>query len=374
MNLRSAVPGSFGERIKGPHHLAIRDLSFSLSRGESIGIIGPNGAGKSTLLKLAAQVSRPTTGRITRKGRLASLIELGVGFHPDLTGRENVRFSAAVLGMGRREVLARQEEIIEFAGVRDFIDTPVKRYSSGMLARLGFSVAAHLDAEIVAVDEVLSVGDAAFQKRAFSRMATLKAEGAALLFVTHNLWIVPEVCQRVLRLEAGALKDQGPPRVVIDRYRASVYERGDVSDVQSSQIVIQQLKAPARASNHEPVEIRLQIDVREAISPGRLVLAIERLDGFLCASSEMVAGPEMLAIPGRHVVHGRFERIPLVPGLYVLRATISEFGEGPVVHEQSAVQIEICGSDREGDTYGVAVLEADWTGHPLTEPGRSNPS
>lgn len=223
MNWRQALPGRLG-RTPPQGHRALDGVSLEVAGGESVGIIGENGAGKSTLLKLVARVIAPTRGFVYTRGRVASLIELGVGFHPDLTGAHNVRFAGAILGMGSSEVRRRYDEIVAFAGMEKFMATPVKRYSSGMLARLGFAVASHVDADILVLDEVLSVGDAAFQRQCHDRITELRRSGVSVLFVSHNLGLVPKLCERLVRLQGGRIVDEGAPSAVIDRYEAAVLQ------------------------------------------------------------------------------------------------------------------------------------------------------
>ncbi|HKR10042.1 MAG TPA: ABC transporter ATP-binding protein, partial [Gemmatimonadaceae bacterium] len=196
----------------------LNDISFELKKGETLGIIGHNGAGKSTMLKHLSGIMEPTRGSIEVHGRLSALIEVGAGFHPDLTGRENVYLNGVILGMSRAEVKRKFDEIVEFAGLEDFIDTPVKRYSSGMFARLGFSVAAHLEPDILVVDEVLSVGDFAFQRKGLEKMRAVARSGATVIFVSHNLQAVAEFCQRGLLLEKGRVIADGPTDQVVRRY------------------------------------------------------------------------------------------------------------------------------------------------------------
>ena len=202
---------------------AVKNVSFQVTRGETLGIIGPNGAGKSTVLKLLSKITVPTSGEITINGRLSALIEVGSGFHPELTGRENIYLSGSILGMRRREITERLDSIIEFAGVRGFIDTPVKRYSSGMYVRLGFSIAAHLQPNILLLDEVLAVGDAAFQAKCYERIRTLRERGTTIVFISHDLNAVEFLCDRALLLSSGEIAADGLSRDVIGQYEEMVY-------------------------------------------------------------------------------------------------------------------------------------------------------
>jgi lipopolysaccharide transport system ATP-binding protein len=197
---------------------ALKDVSFEVSRGEAFGVIGHNGAGKSTVLKHLSGLMRPTRGRVVVHGRLSALIEVGAGFHPDLTGRENVFLNGVILGMRKAEVQRKFDEIVAFSGLEEFIDTPVKRYSSGMFARLGFSVAAHLDPDILVIDEVLSVGDFVFQRKGLEKMKSIMESGATIIFVSHNLKAVAGLCQRALLLDHGTVAAIGPTSEVIHQY------------------------------------------------------------------------------------------------------------------------------------------------------------
>lgn len=202
---------------------ALRDISFEVERGEVIGIVGRNGAGKSTLLKVLSRITEPTEGKVLLNGRVGSLLEVGTGFHPELTGRENIYLSGAVLGMRREEINRKFNEIVHFAEVEKFLDTPVKRYSSGMYVRLAFSVAAHLEPEILLVDEVLAVGDASFQKKCLGKMGDVANQGRTVLFVSHNMIAVQNLCQRVLWINEGRLQQDGRTNEVISNYFSLSY-------------------------------------------------------------------------------------------------------------------------------------------------------
>jgi len=197
---------------------ALKDLTFEVKQGEILGIIGKNGAGKSTLLKLLSKVTGPTTGSIKVKGRIASLLEVGTGFHPELTGRENVFLNGAILGMTKPEISSKLDEIVDFSGCAKYIDTPVKRYSSGMMVRLGFAVAAHLEPEILIVDEVLAVGDAEFQKKAIEKMKNVAGTGRTILFVSHNMVAINNLCDRAIMLDKGEIVADGKTSDIVDFY------------------------------------------------------------------------------------------------------------------------------------------------------------
>jgi homopolymeric O-antigen transport system ATP-binding protein len=211
----------FGETI-----LALDDVNFRVHRGEALGIIGRNGAGKSTLLKILSRVTAPTAGKVKVKGRIGSLLEVGTGFHPELTGRENVFLNGAILGMKKVEVQRKFDEIVDFAGVEKFIDTPVKRYSSGMYVRLAFAVAAHLETEILIVDEVLAVGDAEFQKKCLGKMGNVADEGRTVLFVSHNMTAIQNLCNKALWINNGQIQKEGLPKEIIDSY-LSIYRKSN---------------------------------------------------------------------------------------------------------------------------------------------------
>lgn len=212
---------------------ALKDISFSVEKGEAIGIIGANGAGKSTLLKILSQITPPTEGEIIMRGRVASLLEVGTGFHPELTGRENIYLNGSILGMSKKEIEKKFDEIVEFSGVEKFLDTPVKRYSSGMKVRLAFSVAAHLEPEILIVDEVLAVGDAEFQKKCLGKMKDVTTGGRTILFVSHNMGAVQNLCDRCILLNDGKTAMNGKTSDVISEYfinsRKSVIRKKEIS-------------------------------------------------------------------------------------------------------------------------------------------------
>jgi ABC-type polysaccharide/polyol phosphate transport system ATPase subunit len=231
-SLREAVNGIF-QSAPAKLHWAVKDVSFALQPGEAMGVIGPNGAGKTTILKLLSKVSSPTSGDIRVRGRLSALIELGAGFHPDLTGRENVYLNGAILGMRRSDIKARFDQIVDFAGIGKYLDTPVKRYSSGMYARLGFAIAAHVDPEVLLVDEVLAVGDYAFQLKCHARMDELRRNGTSLILVAHNLEVIRQVCDRGLVMYRGENVFQGSAAEAVITYSDILRKAAREAGVQS---------------------------------------------------------------------------------------------------------------------------------------------
>lgn len=229
--LRDAIVGAFNvstyQRSDVETLWALRDVSFEVQRGEVVGIIGRNGAGKSTLLKILSRITEPTKGRVVLNGRVGSLLEVGTGFHPELTGRENIYLNGAILGMKRAEIERKFDEIVEFSEIEKFLDTPVKHYSSGMYVRLAFAVAAHLEPEILVVDEVLAVGDSAFQRKCLGKMGDVAKEGLTVLFVSHNMIAVQTLCQRAFWLDAGRLNAQGTVGSIVATYlRSGMNEDG----------------------------------------------------------------------------------------------------------------------------------------------------
>ena len=218
-SLRGSLQGVFNRKsAQGDEFIALNDVSFDIKKGDIVGIIGKNGAGKSTLLKILSQITKPTTGRIEINGRIASLLEVGTGFHPELTGRENIYLNGTILGMSRNEVKSKFDEIVVFSGIEKFVDTPVKHYSSGMYVRLAFSVAAHLEPEILIIDEVLAVGDAEFQTKCLGKMKDVAAEGRTVIFVTHDMSALKSLCPKSMLLEDGKTSCFGETKEIVEKY------------------------------------------------------------------------------------------------------------------------------------------------------------
>ena len=324
-------------RRSGPGEIvwALRDVDLEVREGEVLGVIGRNGSGKTTLLKVLSRITEPTTGRVELRGRVGSLLEVGTGFHPELTGRENVYLSGAILGMGRREIDRKLDEIVAFSGVGAFLDTPVKRYSTGMHLRLGFSVAAHLDPEILLVDEVLAVGDAEFRRRCLEKMDQVATGGRTVLFVSHNLAAVRKLCHRGVLLERGRLVADGSP---VEAIRA--YSELDALEDSSEDPLEDGAGLPSAAAGREPLAVRrLRVDgghgevlqagapweigctvvVAEAMAHLSLAVALSDEEGRLVLYSRLESATEPeLAAPGHHAVRLSLPPIHLAPGLYSL--------------------------------------------------------
>jgi ABC-type polysaccharide/polyol phosphate transport system ATPase subunit len=358
---------------------ALNDVSFRVESGEVLGIIGPNGAGKSTILKLLSQVTFPTRGHIRTRGRLAALIELGAGFHPDLSGRENIYLNGAILGLKRWEIDAQFSDIVEFAGLEKFIDTPVKRYSSGMYVRLAFAIAAHIKAELLLIDEVLSVGDMAFQQKCLTKMNQLRDSGATIVFISHNMWSVNTFCKRALLLRAGQIEAEGDPDEVIQIYRRQESEglllRSDGAHISDdagsgsqngahgpvSETVITQVELLNKAGQPEQafdasdhLLIRTHYVAPNRIETPLFIIRIRRADGVICCSltnrdEDDFAQP---SIHGRGTCEARIGPLQLVPDIYTVEAHIVD-GEQPITYARSSretfhVEGHVSGPDHAG--------------------------
>lgn len=262
-SFRQALGGIFRKKNNAKaSFLAVDNLNFTINKGEVVGIIGKNGAGKSTLLKLLSQITKPTEGTIRINGRVASLLEVGTGFHPELTGRENIFLNGTILGMTRAEVSRKFDEIVAFSGVEKFIDTPVKHYSSGMYVRLAFSVAAHLEPEILIIDEVLAVGDAEFQQKCLGKMKSIAGEGRTVIFVSHNLAAVKELCQKGIVIEKGKLVFHGESSAAIQAYQLS---HGSQSHYENKTVTTDKTAVKAIALCNQALQHCTEFTVNEPI-------------------------------------------------------------------------------------------------------------
>jgi lipopolysaccharide transport system ATP-binding protein len=359
---------------------ALRDVSFEIERGDSVGLIGTNGAGKSTTLKLISRIIQPTSGQIIVNGRVTALLELGAGFHPELSGRDNIFLNGAVMGLSRRQVNQRIDQIIDFAEIEDFIDVPVKDYSSGMFARLGFSVAVHLDPDILLVDEVLSVGDAAFQQKCNERMAQLRQNGITILFVSHSADAVLRTCAKALWLDHGTLRAAGEAKTVTDAYHEQVVERAtrryqhvDGSDRGGSgkaRIVrfelLNSLSEPiVTTQTNQTLIFRFHYHARTRIANPLFGLAVHHVltNAHMAGPNNTMAPFDIPFIEGDGYVDYRIDRVPLLPGDYNITAVIYDY-EGIHPHDIwiNALRLRVVsGGTRE--KYGLIALEGNWAHH-----------
>jgi len=308
---------------------ALKDVSFEVKRGEVVGIIGRNGAGKSTLLKILSRITKPTSGRARIYGRVGSLLEVGTGFHGELTGRENIYLSGAILGMRKREIDRKFDEIVAFAEIEKFIDTPVKRYSSGMYVRLAFAVAAHLEPEILLVDEVLAVGDAAFQKKCLGKMGDVAKEGRTVLFVSHNMGAVRQLCDRAIRMDAGHVVADDDVETVIAKYMAWASQGFVQTGIESEYLKIEQVILRDEGGNPknvfspgESVIVEIQFFAKCLIKKPNFWIGISSQFGPLFGASMLLDGhnPETIQGEGRLVCV--FRKPLLLPQTYTVRVGV----------------------------------------------------
>jgi homopolymeric O-antigen transport system ATP-binding protein len=339
---------------------ALRDVSFTVSPGEVVGIIGANGAGKSTLLKILARITEPTVGEAMVYGRVGSLLEVGTGFHPDLSGRENVYLNGAILGMTRKEIARKFDEIVAFSEVEEFLDTPVKHYSTGMHLRLAFAIAAHLEPEILIVDEVLAVGDARFQKRCLGRMDSVAREGRTILFVSHNLDAVQRLCSRCLHIDKGTVLRDGPVNAVVSAYRSASAERPgpdrwiDLTAAERQGSGAAQFtgarfsSGPSDASGDPypfgPLQFDLQIDSDRDRTVQSVAVVIRTQSGTKLVNTDSASlGIPVHLTAGRNVMTIRIATLNLNPGVYTVGLWLaSSIARATLIdHVESAFDIEV---------------------------------
>jgi lipopolysaccharide transport system ATP-binding protein len=346
---------------------ALRDVSFQVGEGEVFGIIGRNGAGKSTLLKILSRITSPTAGRAMMLGRVASLLEVGTGFHPDLTGRENVLLNGMLLGMPRSEIEQAFERIVEFASIGPYIDTPIKRYSSGMQLRLAFAVAAHLAADIMIVDEVLAVGDAEFQAKCTSAMRDAAGHGRTTLFVSHNMAAIESLCSRAILLDRGAVVATGTARDVVHQYLTGVHRDSDQGDYESPEedrtraLHIHRVRVHGPAGGAvvqgEDLHVVLELHVRQRVRRVQCVIWITTLEGSpVCALSNGDYREEWDLAPGAYRVLVRLPEVRLLPRGYVTTVqAVLDWGAERLDEVRDAVRFHVQGRDVLGT--GIALLE-----------------
>jgi len=305
---------------------AVRDVSFDVRRGEALGIIGANGAGKSTILKLLAGITTPTVGRIVVHGRLAALLEVGAGFHPELTGRENAYLNGSILGMRRREIAAKLPAIVDFAEVSRFLDVPLKYYSSGMYVRLGFSIAAHLDPDILLIDEVLAVGDLSFQRKCLQRIEELKRAGCTIIFISHDLGAVERLCDRAVLMRRGQTAGTGAPAEMIALYQQIIAEAAAEDftasrERRAAEITYFEFRGSGRDGRTEfrtgePLMVRMDWAASEDVSDVIFYVYFYTQDNVLCTQLTSEDGPRVDLRQGKGYVEFTCPELTLPPGIY----------------------------------------------------------
>jgi lipopolysaccharide transport system ATP-binding protein len=344
---RATLLNSFGKMFRPSAHKpteqeilwALRDISFTLSEGESLALIGRNGAGKSTILKLLANISRPTSGQVGIHGRVSALIELGSGFHPDLSGRENIYLNGTILGLRHHDIRRRFDEIVAFSEIERFIDTPVKRYSSGMVVRLGFAVAACIEPDILLVDEVLAVGDASFRQKCLQRIQSLVAAGTSIIFVSHNLYMVQAVCPLALYIESGQIKQRGKTAEIINMYERDLHEErarkyecahtteaSVMTDVQILQIEVLDEDGVSQVEfvSNQAVEIHVEYEAYQTNGAANAVVRIVRTDGLTCCMMRTALDDASISVQqGKGAFAVLVKPLQLIGGTYFVDVEIT---------------------------------------------------
>jgi len=370
------------KQIDGDHFWALREVNLEVKQGEILGIIGKNGAGKSTLLKILSRVTAPSRGNIKIKGRIASLLEVGTGFHPELTGRENIFMNGAILGMSKREINAKLDEIIDFSGVEVFVDTPVKRYSSGMYVRLAFAVAAHLEPEILVIDEVLAVGDAEFQKKCLGKMQDVSREGRTVFFVSHNMGAVRNLCSRAIVMKDGSLLSDGPIEEIIDQYLSLDDTVGHVGEIEWDEdnapscedLSLEgiRLLGPGKKvfpvyDVTKPIDVEIRINVKRKIRGMRMVLSLLTADNvhiFSSTNHNEISGLEVSC--GKLIVTCSIPANLLNVGLYVVKLHVGQPGVKVLLHGKEYLKFSTEGFGGHGSNFsekwpGIVAPKLDWT-------------
>jgi lipopolysaccharide transport system ATP-binding protein len=367
--LRDAIAGAFAAPFRrnsssgdDAHVWALDDVSFEIKCGQVIGVIGHNGGGKSTLLKILSRITKPTRGYAAINGRVGALLEVGTGFHAELTGRENVYLNGAILGMTKAEIHRKFEEIVAFAEVEKFIDTPVKRYSSGMYVRLAFGVAAHLETEILLVDEVLAVGDAQFQRKCFAKMNEIGRHGRTILFVSHNMASIRSICEEALILDRGRLVAKGEVNDAVDRYLAQAAAETD-EVVETNSFTVNSVQISSSHSpvikTFDPVEVKVSFVPKAEVADAGLYVSIltsdlRRLTGL--DFKDFATAPPLKA--GEVCELGfAVESLPLLPGVYQLEVHLKDMARGLIETVPRAYQFEVA----ETQVYGGRKLDR-WFG------------
>lgn len=360
-----------GGRNRFEEFHALRDVSIEVAVGEAVGIIGHNGSGKSTLLKCMAKILTPNEGEIIVNKRMAALLELGAGFHPELSGRDNVFLNAAILGMGRREIELRFDKIVAFSGLEQFIDAPVKTYSSGMYVRLAFAVAINVDPELLLIDEILAVGDVTFQQKCMEKFVQLRDDGRTLVLVTHDTSSVRNFCDRAIWIDHGTVKADGKPAEVIDEYIETMLEAEETGDGSARRgpgpirITRADILVSGAQTNHvrtgDEVVFRLHFETAEPVPNPVFALTLASLSGVIVTAPTSRDGNEVpVTIDGCGHVDITILGLPLLPGPHVVHTEVTGWGGKHVYdHVQNARSFDVLAGD-SGEIGGVVTLRPSW--------------
>ncbi len=398
LRLLGSAMGRGKERAPGDQYFyALQEINLVVGHGETVGIIGRNGSGKSTLLKLLSGIMKPTTGQVTVKGKLSALIELGAGFHPEISGRENIFINGIILGLSRDALRLKFDEIVSFAGLEDFIDAPVRTYSSGMYVRLGFSIAIHVDPDVLLIDEILSVGDEKFAHKCIDKMAEFKKTGKSIVLVSHNLGQIEKFCDRVIWIEKGRIAAEGAPRRVIDAYLqyiakeeeelyAALTEKDAIEEISddakrwgSRQVEIgnvQMVGGDGRERHifqtGEPMTVGMSFRAKEWIEEPVFGIAIYRSDGVLCyGTNTHLERLEIKALEGEGRLSVPLERLDLVEGSYYLDVAVHKEDGTPYDYHHRSYRFAVRSTIKDIGIYRPVhqwVLETEQEGKTILEP------
>lgn len=348
-----------GEESAAERFWALQDVSFDVMQGDVLGVIGRNGAGKSTLLKILSRITAPSRGHVTVRGRMASLLEVGTGFHPELSGRENIFLNGALLGMSRADIAKKFDEIVDFAEVDKFIDTPVKRYSSGMYVRLAFAVASHLEPEILVVDEVLAVGDFEFQRKCLGKMQDVSGDGRTVLFVSHNLAAVQVLCGKALLLDGGEVRRLGPTSEVVTDYLENVERGGGTIESMSGDLRLASAKGLCSTSGADQVEIEVTVEfeVLKAVDDLYVDFGLENKHGvrlIQVVPAARALSPVAVAVGSRPRFRFAARTTELAPGDYYGTIYAHSRARGGLLHQSNIALFRITPSERAPECMSEA--------------------
>jgi ABC-2 type transport system ATP-binding protein len=364
-----------GRRVRYEEFVALDDVDFTVREGEVFGVIGHNGSGKSTLLKCMAGILQPNKGAVRVHKRMSALLELGAGFHPELSGRDNVYLNAAILGIGRRDIGARFDDIVEFSGLEAFIDSPVKTYSSGMYVRLAFAVAINVDPQLLIIDEILAVGDVTFQQRCLEKFVDFRNEGRTIVLVTHDMNSVKNMCDRAIWLRHGKVSGEGDPSQLVEEYTEQMLGtniRSDDGSIRRGSGEVQNLSIEMfvgdndtpvrRCRTGDDLRLRLHYQAAKAVPTPVFGIAIEHIGGVVVTSPctrDVGLVPDM--VEGSGYVDVRLPGNPLLPGTYDIHTSVTDFNRAHIYdHVQTHLRIDVMTGKRH-ETGGVVTLQPDWS-------------